>query len=118
MRPHRCCRHGRLASQLGHSSERRVAVFVCARLGVGRMCGQHGPTYLTIILSAFLWSLIDYMWDLGFRDPDDDSCGLHPLRSQYGHCVRRALVNMMFTMAIFRDNLGRYCSAPLLVEEE
>jgi hypothetical protein len=29
-----------------------------------------------------------------------------------------ALVNMMFTMAIFRDNLGRYCSAPLLVEEE
>jgi hypothetical protein len=83
------------------------------------MCGKHDDRRVIymIIVSAFVWSLIT-CWIEGLGTlmmaaaVDYDVLGMNVVIACAG-----ALVNMMFTMAMFLDNVWRDCSAGLMVEE-
>ena len=75
--------------------------------------GQCGKTYLTFILSAYVWSLITCgiggLGTLMMAPVDSPLFGVNVFFACAGALA--ALVNTAFTMAIFQDNLGRKCGA-------
>ena len=82
------------------------------------MCGKHDDRSVinTIIVHAWVWSLVTCgiggLGTLMTAGVDYDVLGINVVIACAG-----ALVNMMFTMAMFLDNVGRDCSAGLVAEE-
>ena len=82
------------------------------------MCGKHDDRRVinTIIVSAWLWSLVTCgiggFGTLMTAGVDYEVLGMNVVIACAG-----ALVNIMFTMAMFLDNVRRDCSAGLVAEE-
>ena len=82
------------------------------------MCGKHDDRSVinTIIVHAWVWSLVTCgiggLGTLMTAGVDYDVLGMNVVIACAG-----ALVNMMFTMAMFLDNARRDCSGGLVAEE-